>query len=92
MSIVVYWLSGGQPFVQGFTDSELLPALSFAEGKRKEKDAEGRPLNQHVVTNSELGDCVSLPGVSDERPADYAWSKQHRGGPPESGNPRKTLG
>ena len=92
MGIVVYWLSRGQPFCQSFSDGELLPALSFAESKRKEKDEQGQPLNRHVVMNSELDDCVSLPGVSDERPADYSWSKQHRGGPPESGAPPKTLG
>jgi hypothetical protein len=92
MSIVVYWLSEGRPYVQAFTDEQLLVSLSFAEGKRKEKDAQGQPLNSHVVTNSELGDCVSKPGVSDELPDDYSWSKQHRGGPPESGNPPKTIG
>ncbi len=39
-------------------------------------------LNSHVVTHSELGDCVSKPGVSDELPPDYSWTKSHRGGPP----------
>jgi hypothetical protein len=41
MSIVVYWLRQGQPFVQAFDDAQLLPALAFAEGKRKEKDDAG---------------------------------------------------
>jgi hypothetical protein len=91
MSIVVFWLSQGQPFVQHFDDGQLLAGLSFAEGKRKEKDPQGLPVNNHVVMNSELGDCVSKPGVSDELPQGYDWSKQHRGGPPESGSPPKTL-
>ena len=82
MSIVVYWLCHGQAFVQPFDDAQLLPALAFAEGKHKEKDAAGVPLNQHVVINSELGDCVSKAGVSDELPEGYDWSKAHRGGPP----------
>lgn len=82
MGIVVYWLSQGRPFVESFTDAQLLDALAFSEAKRKEKDAEGRPLNCHVVTNSELGDSVGKPGVSDELPEDYSWSKAHRGGPP----------
>lgn len=92
MSIVVYWLTSGQPSVQSFQDDELLAALAFAEAKRKEKDAEGQPLHQHVVMNSELGDCVSKPGVSDELPADYSWSKAHRGGPPQPEGTPKTLG
>ncbi|HET8868939.1 MAG TPA: hypothetical protein VFM48_00705 [Aquabacterium sp.] len=92
MSIVVYWLTAGQPSVQFFKDDELLPALAFAESKRKEKDAQGQPLHQHVVMNSELGDCVSKPGVSDELPADYSWSKSHRGGPPQPAGTPKTLG
>lgn len=91
MGIVVYWLSQDQPFVQPFSDGELLVALSFAEGKRKERDSQGLPLNSHVVMNSELAHSVGKPGVSDELPQDYSWSKQHRGGPPESGNPPKTL-
>lgn len=92
MSIVVYWLTSGQPSVQSFQDDELLPALAFAEAKRKEKDDQGQSLHQHVVMNSELGDCVSQPGVSDERPADYSWSKAHRGGPPQPAGTPKTLG
>ncbi|MFT3858271.1 MAG: hypothetical protein QM742_12485 [Aquabacterium sp.] len=92
MSIVVYWLRGGQPFVQAFTDDQLLAALAFAEARRKDKDDQGRPLHTHVVLNSELGDHVGKPGVSDELPEDYSWSKQHRGGPPESGSPPRTLG
>lgn len=91
MSIVVYWLSNGIPYVETFTDDQLLPALAFSESKRKEKDAQGRPLNHHVVTNSELGDSVGKPGVSDELPADYSWSKQHRGGPPGPDGQPKTL-
>lgn len=91
MSIVVYWLSNGQPFVEHFNDDQLLPALAFAEARRKDKDADGLPINSHVVMNSELGDCVSKPGVSDELPADYSWTKSHRGGPPESGSPPRTL-
>jgi hypothetical protein len=92
MSIVVFWLSQGQPFVEHFEDTQLLAALSFAEGKRKEKDAQGQALNNHVVMNSELSDSVGKPGVSDELPADYSWTKQHRGGPPDKGNPPRTLG
>lgn len=91
MSIVVYWLAAGLPHVQSFGDAELLAALAFAEARRKDKDANGLPVNSHVVTNAELGDCVSLPGVSDERPTDYSWTKAHRGGPPEAGHPPKTL-
>ena len=91
MSIVVYWLSNGHPHVEQFNDDQLLPALAFAEARRKDKDADGRPINSHVVMNSELGDCVSKPGVSDELPADYSWTKSHRGGPPESGSPPRTL-
>lgn len=91
MSIVVYWLRNGQPFVEHFNDDQLLPALAFAEARRKDKDADGQSINNHVVMNSELGDCVSKPGVSDELPADYSWTKSHRGGPPESGSPPRTL-
>jgi hypothetical protein len=91
MSIVVYWLRDGQPFVQPFADDQLLPALAFAEGRRKEQDAAGQACNSHVVINSELGDSVGKPGVSDERPADYSWTKSHRGGPPEPDGSPKTL-
>lgn len=91
MSIVVYWLSDGAPFVQAFTDDQLLAALAFSEAKRKEKDAAGFALNNHVVINSELGDSVGKPGVSDELPADYSWTKSHRGGPPEPDGQPKTL-
>lgn len=91
MSIVVYWLQEGRPHAQVFTDTQLLAALKFSELKRKETREDGRLANSHVVTHSELGDCVSKPGVSDELPEDYSWSKQHRGGPPESGNPPRTL-
>jgi hypothetical protein len=91
MSIVVYWLQQGQPFVETFSDAQLLDALAFSEAKRKEKDASGQPLNNHVVTNSELGDSVGKPGVSDELPADYSWSKSHRGGPPAPDGQPKTL-
>lgn len=91
MGIVVYWLCQGQPHVQGFRDDQLLDALAFSEARRKDKDAQGRPLNCHVVTNSELGDSVGLPGVSDERPSDYSWSKAHRGGPPLPDGLPKTL-
>jgi len=49
MSIVVYWLTQGQPSVQIFQDDQLLAALAFSEAKRKEKDADGRPLHNHVV-------------------------------------------
>lgn len=91
MSIVVYWLSQGSPFVKVFTDEQLLDALAFSEARRQEKDPAGLPLNSHVVTNSELGDCVSKPGVSDELPEDYSWSKAHRGGPPGPDGQPKTL-
>lgn len=91
MSIVVYWLTQGQPSVRQFNDSELLAAMAFAETQRKAKDANDQAAHQHVVINTELGDCVSKPGVSDELPADYNWTKSHRGGPPESGNPPRTL-
>jgi len=91
MSIVVYWLSAGQPFVQHFADDELLAALALAEARRKELDADGRPLNGHVVINSELGDSVGKPGVSDKLPDDYSWSKSHRGGPPLPDGLPKTL-
>lgn len=91
MSIVVYWLSDGQPHVQAFTDEQLMTALAFAEARRKERGANGEPANRHVVINTELGDHVGAPGVSDERPADYSWTKSHRGGPPDSGNPPRTL-
>nr|WP_315194795.1 hypothetical protein [uncultured Aquabacterium sp.] len=91
MSIVVYWLTQGQPSVQAFTDDQLLAALAFAESRRKARDPQGAPLHQHVVINTELGDSVGPAGVSDELPDDYSWTKSHRGGPPESGNPPKTL-
>lgn len=91
MSIVVYWLGQGQPSVQVFADDQLLAALAFAEARRKDRDDAGQALNRHVVISSELGDHVGAPGVSDERPSDYSWTKSHRGGPPESGNPPKTL-
>jgi hypothetical protein len=91
MSIVVYWLSKGRPFAEFFTDDQLLAALAFSETRRKEKDEAGKPLNNHIVTNSELGDCVSKPGVSDELPEDYSWSKAHRGGPPGPEGQAKTL-
>lgn len=91
MSIVVYWLTEGTPFVETFTDDQLLAALAFSEGKRKEKCPAGKPLNNHVVTNSELGDSVGKPGVSDELPADYSWTKSHRGGPPGPEGQPKTL-
>lgn len=90
MSIVVYWLHQGQPFVQPFDDDQLLDALAFAEARRKDRDEAGQPRNAHVVINSELGQCVSKPGVSDKLPDDYSWSKQHRGGPPGPEGP-KTL-
>ncbi|AWI52057.1 hypothetical protein DEH84_00280 [Aquabacterium olei] len=91
MSIVVYWLSAQGPGVQGFADGELSEALAFAEAQRKARSAEGQPLHSHVVISTELGDHVGLAGVSDERPADYSWTKSHRGGPPDKGNPPKTL-
>ncbi|MES2091873.1 MAG: hypothetical protein V4532_18115 [Pseudomonadota bacterium] len=91
MSIVVYWLTNDRPFVAAFTDAQLLAALSFAEARRKEKDEAGHPLNHHVVINSELGDCVGKPGVSDELPEDYSWTKSHRGGPPPPEGQEKTL-
>ncbi len=92
MSIVVYWLSQDQPHVQAFADEQLLDALAFAEARRKDKDDQGQALNAHVVINSELGHCVSKPGVSDERPADYSWSKAHRGGPPGPEGQPKVMG
>ncbi len=91
MSIVVYWLSQGRPFVEAFSDEQLLDALAFSEARRKDKDAQGQPLNCHVVTNSELGNSVGKPGVSDELPSDYSWSKSHRGGPPPADGVPKTL-
>jgi hypothetical protein len=92
MSIVVYWLSQGRPHCETFSDDQLLAALAFSEARRKDKDEHGHPLNSHVVTHSELGDCVSKPGVSDELPADYSWTKSHRGGPPAPEGQPKTLG
>jgi hypothetical protein len=92
MGIVVYWLSQGQPHVEAFSDQQLREALAFAEARRKDQDAQGQPLNRHVVINSELGDSVGKPGVSDDLPPDYSWTKSHRGGPPPSGNPPRTLG
>lgn len=91
MSIVVFWLQDGRPFVETFQDDQLLPALAFAEARRKERADDGRTLNHHVVLSSELGDHVGKPGVSDELPPDYSWTKSHRGGPPESGSPPRTL-
>lgn len=90
MSIVVYWLTADGPRVEAFDDGQLMPALAYAEARRKERNAQGLPLNRHVVINTELGDSVGQPGVSDA-PPDYNWTKSHRGGPPESGNPPKTL-
>ena len=92
MSIVVYWLTQDQPQVQAFSDEQLLDALAFAEAKRKDKDEQGQPRHAHVVINSELGHCVSKPGVSDELPADYSWSKAHRGGPPLPDGAPKVMG
>ncbi|MFZ2296987.1 MAG: hypothetical protein WAV91_01915, partial [Aquabacterium sp.] len=74
-----------------FSDDQLLAALAFSEARRKDKDAQGEALNSHVVTHSELGDCVSKPGVSDELPPDYSWTKSHRGGPPAPDGQPKTL-
>ena len=91
MSIVVYWLSQGGPCCETFSDAQLLNALAFSEARRKDKDAQGQALNSHVVTHSELGDCVSKPGVSDELPPDYSWTKSHRGGPPAPDGQAKTL-
>ncbi|WP_290868044.1 hypothetical protein [Aquabacterium sp.] len=91
MGIVVYWLSQGQPFAQGFTDAQLLDALAFAEARRKDKTPEGQRLNGHVSISTELGDAVGLPGVSDQLPPDYSWSKSHRGGPPGPEGTPKTL-
>lgn len=91
MSIVVYWLSQGRPHCETFSDDQLLAALAFSEARRKDKDAQGMALNSHVVTHSELGDCVSKPGVSDELPPDYSWTKSHRGGPPAPDGTPKTL-
>lgn len=91
MSIVVYWLSQGAPCCETFSDAQLLNALAFSEARRKDKDAQGQALNSHVVTHSELGDCVSKPGVSDELPPDYSWTKSHRGGPPAPDGEPKTL-
>jgi hypothetical protein len=82
MSIVVYWLANDSPFVTAFADDQLLSALAFSDAKRKEKDAAGKPLNKHVVINSELGDCVGKPGVSDELPEDYSWTPPHPGTTP----------
>jgi len=90
MSIVVYWLTPDGPQVQPFADAQLTAALAFAEARRKERDPQGQPCNRHVVINTELGDSVGQAGVSDA-PPDYSWTKSHRGGPPESGNPPKTL-
>ena len=90
MSIVVYWLTPEGPCVQPFADTELMAALAFAEARRKDRDAHGQPCHRHVVINTELGDSVGQAGVSDA-PPDYHWTKSHRGGPPESGNPPKTL-
>lgn len=92
MSIVVYWLRQGQPHCETFNDAQLLDALAFSEARRKDKDEQGCALNSHVVIHSELGDCVSKPGVSDELPADYSWTKSHRGGPPAPDDTPKTLG
>lgn len=91
MSIVVYWLNDGQPHVQAFSDDQLMAALAFAEARRKERGANDEPANRHVVINTELGDHVGAAGVSDELPADYSWTKSHRGGPPDSGSPPRTL-
>lgn len=63
MSIVVYWLSQGQPSVQVFADDQLLAALAFAEARRKDRDETGLALNQHVVISSELGDHVGAHHV-----------------------------
>jgi hypothetical protein len=90
MSIVVYWLCEGQPHVRPFDDAQLKEALAFAEARRKDRDAQGLPANAHVTISTELGHCVSKPGVSSELPPDYSWSKQHRGGPPGPEGP-KTL-
>ena len=91
MSIVVFWLCEGQPSMQPFDDAQLKEALAFAEAHRKERDAHGQARNAHVVISTELGHCVSKPGVSDQLPPDYSWTKQHRGGPPGPDGPR-TLG
>lgn len=91
MSIVVYWLSGLGPQCEMFTDEQLLAALAFAEARRKDRDGKGIALNSHVVIHSELGDCVSKPGVSDKLPSDYSWTKAHRGGPPGPEGQPKTL-
>lgn len=92
MSIVVYWLSQQQAHCEKFTDAQLLDALAFSEARRKERNAQGKPLNSHVVIHSEFDDCVSQAGVSDQLPPDYAWSKRHRGGPPDPEGQPKTLG
>jgi hypothetical protein len=91
MGIVVYWLSQGQPFVQPFSDAQLLDALAFAEARRKDKTPQGQALNGHVAISTELGDHVGQAGVSDQLPSDYSWTKSHRGGPPGPDGQPKTL-
>ena len=56
------------------------------------KGAGWPPLHHHVVTNSSWVTVSANPASATSGPADYSWSKAHRGGPPNPQGTPKTLG
>ena len=77
--IVVYWLethSDGCVYSEfkSFTDKEMLIALSYMEGLRKER-YESLVIS-HVTMQSELSDSVGKPGVAELTGKDEQWYKR----------------
>jgi hypothetical protein len=74
MSIVVFWLTPeGAGQNEKFESGKFSDALKLTESLRKYG-------HRHVTLSSEMDECVSKPGVSDELPSGYDWSKQDRAG------------
>lgn len=86
---VVYWTvvvnDQRQPRSMEFKPTDLVSALNFSESLRKHKREgllfEGELVVGYITTSCENPDSVGEPGVSSP-PADYSWSKQHRGAGP----------
>lgn len=76
-SMQIFWMENGEPKNAPFSSLNLGLAMQLCETLRRRAKA-GENIC-HVCVSSELADHVGQAGVDDKLPADYDWSKKHRG-------------
>lgn len=75
-SCVIFWIEDGHAKHEQSELAIIAPALKRCEELRNRAKA-GEAI-EHVCMSTKSIDNVTLPGVSDKRPADYDWMMRRK--------------